>query len=1802
MKRSLLILAAFIAFGGISAQAQGPKDKLKKELKKEKEWEANLPKNPFLVKENAAKDDPRPLLSDDNILSVTPAMPLQFTFDKCDDVKSRPLVIKNPTDETIDAFLMFQSNSDVELGDTIFEEYNDWNNRYIINYFEVNGFGYAASGDDPYLIKTNLATGSQITKWCDNGYMGLAYDGNLFWTASGNYLIALDANLNPTGRQINVGYNACVAFDGTNLITLEQSYERPARIKAFDTDGNLVADYGTFFIGGGALTYDPNTGLFWAATEGCFAFSLADGKATLEAVLYYGCAVVGFDTDGLPFMMDYSNSGILRKATKFSTYPKGISLSQSAISLKPGETVTVNVTASVEHGSQEEILTCMSLENVYDPMQYFVRPIEFAYNIEPEFVTTDAQFSAFAGYNVQPQTVWIKNTGCAPIVFDEMPALDGGDYFSMGNLITPQNFEGELLAGDSIGAVIGFYSDDVGNYTDKLIITTENTEPIEISLSATVAELTYSVSDDVVAATVNCGANTATFSNTIANNTTVAMHINPVVNAQVAEFEIYGGYYGGEMSWTIVDAENNVIYSNNTSYQSSKFHKEKTTLPVGNLTLKMHDSYGDGWNTGYVTITINGIVVLDQATFSSGSDANANFSVPNVGLPVATIAAGQTANQLTLPLSAFELGGTTEFFVSFEGINDFFDGFSVETPAGQGELVVGDDIDCGEVVVDHSTSQLFAIAASGGCGTLSLSSVSIDDDSDFIFLYGNDNFVKSISEIEVEAKDTLKLWVIFTPSETGARTGTITITPAEGTPATIQLTGTGVDELVEPDYPVFVYEGEGLGFVVDTFGCSQTSATLKGRIANDGEADLIITEPITVTYQAGTVNNGYFNIFDADANTEGEGYLGWASYKDGDYDIYEILGVGDYKLMVYNYAACDGKIIVKSGSKTLLTVNVADADINCEPDYNFTITDADLAKHTVEPGDTLDVEVTVNPSFFNGLNSGSTTINYPLASNDVEADYVEMPAKFVVTQKPNLVFPEVIDFGEATVGQGAMAELDWEDTGCGNYDVIYKGVLLDNGEPNTNSPFGCEEFLYFAPTTAGTFEDELSVIIQYYYDGTKQVKDTFNVTLKGVGVSSPSIVLPELMTSVTAEEGATMVTATVTVGNSSTTTALKLVDTKMATIILNSGSGSYPGYSSWSVQRFSEDEGWYDLIYKSTRYFTQSNEQKTETISLPAGDYRLYMYNSYSSGYWNGGSVSIVASDGIELLGKTRNTTSNSGYYAYFSVAERNTDVTVAPATATANGTADIVFDIPVKGLAVGSHIFVRAFATNDVNAPQVMIPVEVIIEEYFGYENNKAEVEFTPVHTGVPAYSSVALRNLGTVELGIEGCTIKYGSKFDYHFDNNNNNVAVGDSLKVSLNFHSNEAGTFRDTLYFEIYNPIEDEYVIDTIPIVAVANNTQVIAVSTPNGRYAVAGDTIDINVSFDAPVIAVEDEDLASMPKLLMNTNSFAELDSIAFRNNRDDLYTFTFHYPVVAADNVALFDYKEDSIYLNGHIVVDIADFELDEVKLPAVGTLTRSFPVTIDNRAPQIAGFDLSQDGMNVDLTIKFSEQVTGFDQSGIKLTGATLNSLKTKDNITFTASVTLEPCVDITVGINATVKDLAGNTKKLTAEQTIPAIHSYTTTAVAPTCTEEGYTLMTCSLCKHEEKTDVVAAAGHKPGEPTIEVKVAATETTDGKCDTVVVCTVCGTELSRTEGVIPATGNGGNAIAEESAGALVYAQDGAIVVEVAEADGCEISVIDINGRVVAKANATSTRTVIPMTTAGVYMVNFEQETTKVVLP
>lgn len=122
------------------------------------------------------------------------------------------------------------------------------------------------------------------------------------------------------------------------------------------------------------------------------------------------------------------------------------------------------------------------------------------------------------------------------------------------------------------------------------------------------------------------------------------------------------------------------------------------------------------------------------------------------------------------------------------------------------------------------------------------------------------------------------------------------------------------------------------------------------------------------------------------------------------------------------------------------------------------------------------------------------------------------------------------------------------------------------------------------------------------------------------------------------------------------------------------------------------------------------------------------------------------------------------------------------------------------------------------------------------------------------------------------------------------------------------------------------------------------------------------------------------------------------------------------------------------------------------------------------------------------------------------------------------------------------------------------ADHNYESTVKAPTCTEKGVTVFTCSVCQDTYQIEVdalghteveipavaptctavgstagvkcsvcnvvlrapeeVAKADHTAGEAVVENKVDATCTQAGKYEEVVYCTVCNAELSRVEKTI----------------------------------------------------------------------------------
>ena len=85
--------------------------------------------------------------------------------------------------------------------------------------------------------------------------------------------------------------------------------------------------------------------------------------------------------------------------------------------------------------------------------------------------------------------------------------------------------------------------------------------------------------------------------------------------------------------------------------------------------------------------------------------------------------------------------------------------------------------------------------------------------------------------------------------------------------------------------------------------------------------------------------------------------------------------------------------------------------------------------------------------------------------------------------------------------------------------------------------------------------------------------------------------------------------------------------------------------------------------------------------------------------------------------------------------------------------------------------------------------------------------------------------------------------------------------------------------------------------------------------------------------------------------------------------------------------------------------------------------------------------------------------------------------------------------------------------------------HHYELITYPPTCTSQGYTTYTCSICGDTYKSDYVDALGHTDGDIVEENYVAPTCTKNGSKDNVTYCTVCNTEISREAVTIPTLGH-----------------------------------------------------------------------------
>uniref|UniRef100_UPI000DE2FB18 Ig-like domain-containing protein n=1 Tax=Pectobacterium peruviense TaxID=2066479 RepID=UPI000DE2FB18 len=223
------------------------------------------------------------------------------------------------------------------------------------------------------------------------------------------------------------------------------------------------------------------------------------------------------------------------------------------------------------------------------------------------------------------------------------------------------------------------------------------------------------------------------------------------------------------------------------------------------------------------------------------------------------------------------------------------------------------------------------------------------------------------------------------------------------------------------------------------------------------------------------------------------------------------------------------------------------------------------------------------------------------------------------------------------------------------------------------------------------------------------------------------------------------------------------------------------------------------------------------------------------------------------------------------------------------------------------------------------------------------------------------------------------------------------------------------------------------DTIAITVNPNNPTITSVSasSADGVYKI-GQTIQVTVAFDSNVVV---DTTGGVPTLLLETGAF---DRVATYVAGSGSNTLTFEYIVHSGDLSADLNYASTSaLSLNGATVQDNANRTavLTLPGLNSLNSLAAQKAIVVDGVLPTAAitvSDNALKAGESAEVTITFSEAVTGFSNANLSVADGTLSNVSSTDGgVTWKATFT--PNANVTnagtaIGMNYTgVTDAAGN-------------------------------------------------------------------------------------------------------------------------------------------------------------------------------
>ena len=114
------------------------------------------------------------------------------------------------------------------------------------------------------------------------------------------------------------------------------------------------------------------------------------------------------------------------------------------------------------------------------------------------------------------------------------------------------------------------------------------------------------------------------------NEVTASIAKAPVTTFNSLTVEVRTDSYGTELTWNIKNASNQTVAGGGPYTDAIQTHTHNINLPVGDYTLSVSDSYGDGFPGGHLKLIANGesIILVDGDSFSSSVSRLFRVAVP----------------------------------------------------------------------------------------------------------------------------------------------------------------------------------------------------------------------------------------------------------------------------------------------------------------------------------------------------------------------------------------------------------------------------------------------------------------------------------------------------------------------------------------------------------------------------------------------------------------------------------------------------------------------------------------------------------------------------------------------------------------------------------------------------------------------------------------------------------------------------------------------------------------------------------------------------------------------------------------------------------------------------------------------------------------------------------------------------------------------------------------------------------------------------------------------------------------------